>query len=93
MFRNLQIHRITHNLLGEDISYKNLKLINSMYLINICGFQTWSQYGSTYNFHTPEDALYVYECVEIDLGLFFADNDEKYNCPIHLHADKHNKSR
>ncbi|XP_033345817.1 nuclear pore complex protein Nup88 isoform X1 [Bombus vosnesenskii] len=54
---------------------------------------TWSQYGSTYNFHTPEDALYVYECVEIDLGLFFADNDEKYNCPIHLHADKHNRSR
>ncbi|KOC65343.1 Nuclear pore complex protein Nup88 [Habropoda laboriosa] len=53
--------------------------------------KTW--YGSTYNFHTPEEALYVYECVEIELGLFFTDNDEKYNCPIHLCSDKGNKSR
>ncbi|XP_043518291.1 nuclear pore complex protein Nup88 [Frieseomelitta varia] len=55
--------------------------------------RTWSQYGSTCSLHTPEEALYVYECVEIELGLFFADDDEKYNCPIHLRADKDNKSR
>nr|XP_034171113.1 nuclear pore complex protein Nup88 [Osmia lignaria] len=51
------------------------------------------RYGSTYSLHTPEEALYIYECVEIELGLFFADNDEKYNCPIHLRWDKDNKSR
>nr|XP_003702612.1 PREDICTED: nuclear pore complex protein Nup88 [Megachile rotundata] len=55
--------------------------------------KTWSQCGSAYNLHTPEEALYVYECVEIELGLFFADKDEKYNCPIHLQWDKGNKSR
>ncbi|KAK1117799.1 hypothetical protein K0M31_015734 [Melipona bicolor] len=55
--------------------------------------KTWSQYGSTCSLHMPEEALYVYECVEIELGLFFADDDEKYNCPIHLRADKDNKSR
>lgn len=60
---------------------------------SINNLQTWSQYGSTYSLHTPEEALYIYECVEIELGLFFADNDEKYNCPIHLRWDKDNKSR
>ncbi|KZC11424.1 Nuclear pore complex protein Nup88, partial [Dufourea novaeangliae] len=54
---------------------------------------TWSQSTSAYNLHTPDVALYVYECVEIELGLFYADNDEKYNCPIHLRCDKINKSR
>lgn len=58
-----------------------------------CEFQSWSQYDSTYNLYTPEEALYVYECVEIELGLFFADEDEKYNCPIHIRADKGNRSR
>ena len=53
----------------------------------------WSQYGSTYSLYTPDEALYVYECVEIELGLFFADTDEKYSCPIHLRCDKGNKSR
>ncbi|XP_076640324.1 nuclear pore complex protein Nup88 isoform X1 [Colletes latitarsis] len=55
--------------------------------------RAWSQYSSTYSLRIPDDALYVYECVEIELGLFFADNDEKYNCPIHLRCDKGNKSR
>ncbi|CAK9821429.1 Nuclear pore complex protein Nup88 [Anthophora retusa] len=55
--------------------------------------ETWLQYGSSYIPHTPEEALYVYECVEIELGLFFTDNDEKYSCPIHLRSDKGNKSR
>ncbi|KAG9436552.1 nuclear pore complex protein Nup88 [Apis mellifera carnica] len=55
--------------------------------------KSWSQYDSTYNLYTPEEALYVYECVEIELGLFFADEDEKYNCPIHIRADKGNRSR
>ncbi|KAG7196705.1 hypothetical protein KM043_016035 [Ampulex compressa] len=55
--------------------------------------KTWSQYGSTYSLHTPEDALYVYECVEMELGLLLTDDDKKYNCPIHLHQDKGNKSR
>lgn len=55
--------------------------------------QTWSQYGSTYSLHTPEEALYVYECVEMELGLFYTDNDKKYTCPIHLHADRANRSR
>ncbi|XP_067208028.1 nuclear pore complex protein Nup88 [Linepithema humile] len=55
--------------------------------------KTWSQYGSTYSLHTPDDALYVYECVELELGLLFTDDDKKYNCPVHLHCDKGNKSR
>ncbi|XP_047367265.1 nuclear pore complex protein Nup88 [Vespa velutina] len=55
--------------------------------------KTWSQYGSTYSLHTPEDALYIYECIEMELGLFFTDNDKKYNCPIYVHNDKGNKSR
>ncbi|XP_018337042.1 PREDICTED: nuclear pore complex protein Nup88 [Trachymyrmex septentrionalis] len=55
--------------------------------------KTWSQYGSNYSLHTPDDALYVYECVELELGLLFTDDDKKYNCPIHLHYDKGNKSR
>ncbi|XP_076245766.1 nuclear pore complex protein Nup88 [Calliopsis andreniformis] len=55
--------------------------------------RTWSQYGSTYSLHTPDEALYVYECVEIELGLFFTNTDEKYSCPIHLRYDKGNKSR
>lgn len=55
--------------------------------------KTWSQYGSNYSLHTPDDALYVYECVELELGLLFTDDDKKYNCPIHLHCDKGNKSR
>ncbi|XP_076181776.1 nuclear pore complex protein Nup88 isoform X2 [Ptiloglossa arizonensis] len=55
--------------------------------------RTWSQCSTTYVLRTPEEALYVYECVEIELGLFFADTDEKYNCPIHLHCDKGNKYR
>ncbi|KAK2580825.1 hypothetical protein KPH14_005907 [Odynerus spinipes] len=55
--------------------------------------KTWSQYGSTYSLHTPEDALYIYECIEMELGLLFTDDDKKYNCPIHLHNDKGNKSR
>ena len=68
-------------------------LFNSLYLMDNCEFQSWSQYDSTYNLYTPEEALYVYECVEIELGLFFADEDEKYNCPIHIRADKGNRSR
>ncbi|XP_054004714.1 nuclear pore complex protein Nup88 isoform X1 [Hylaeus anthracinus] len=55
--------------------------------------RTWSQYGSNHSLHTPDEALYVYECVEIELGLFFTDTDKKYNCPIHLRCDKDNKSR
>lgn len=55
--------------------------------------KTWSQYGSTYSLHTPEDELYIYECIEMELGLFFDDDDKKYSCPIHLHSDKGNKSR
>ncbi|XP_011873119.1 PREDICTED: nuclear pore complex protein Nup88 [Vollenhovia emeryi] len=55
--------------------------------------KTWSQYGSNYSLHTPDNALYVYECVELELGLLFTDDDKKYNCPIHLHCDKDNKSR
>ncbi|OAD55069.1 Nuclear pore complex protein Nup88 [Eufriesea mexicana] len=51
------------------------------------------QYDSTYSLYKREEALYVYECVEIELGLFFTDNDEKYNCPIHLRCDRGNKSR
>ncbi|XP_058806614.1 nuclear pore complex protein Nup88 [Phymastichus coffea] len=55
--------------------------------------KSWSQYGSTYSLHTPEEALYVYECVELELGLFYTDSDKKYSCPIHLHADPENRSR
>lgn len=55
--------------------------------------QTWSQYGSTFSLHTPEEALYVYECVEMELGLFYNDNDSKYTCPINLHGDRENRSR
>ncbi|XP_076750215.1 nuclear pore complex protein Nup88 [Xylocopa sonorina] len=54
--------------------------------------EAW-QYDSSYDRRIRKEALYVYECVEIELGLFFADNDEKYNCPIHLRSDKCNKSR
>ncbi|KAI4497312.1 hypothetical protein M0802_007559, partial [Mischocyttarus mexicanus] len=55
--------------------------------------KTWSQYGSSYSLHTPEDALYIFECIEMELGLFFTDDDKKYNCPIYVHNDKGNKSR
>ncbi|XP_076645956.1 nuclear pore complex protein Nup88 [Halictus rubicundus] len=53
----------------------------------------WSQSSSMFSAHTSDHALYVYECVEIELGLFYADNDKKYNCPIHIRCDKSNKSR
>ncbi|XP_012288846.1 nuclear pore complex protein Nup88 isoform X2 [Orussus abietinus] len=55
--------------------------------------KTWSERGSTYSLHTPDDALFVFECVEMELGLFFKDNDKKYSCSIHLHSDKSNRSR
>ncbi|XP_051154402.1 nuclear pore complex protein Nup88 isoform X1 [Leptopilina boulardi] len=55
--------------------------------------KTWSQYGSTYSLHTPDVALYVYECVEMELGLFYNDDDKKYTCPVYLHKDKDNSSR
>ncbi|XP_046738540.1 nuclear pore complex protein Nup88 [Diprion similis] len=54
---------------------------------------SWSQYGSTFSLHTPEDALYVYECVEMELGLGFWDIEKKYSCPVHLHVDRGNSSR
>ncbi|XP_043276601.1 nuclear pore complex protein Nup88 isoform X2 [Venturia canescens] len=55
--------------------------------------QTRSVYGSTYSLHTPVDALFVVECVELELGLLYSEQDRKYSCPIHLHSDKGNKSR
>ena len=55
--------------------------------------QTWSDYGSTYSLHTPEEALFVYECVEMELGLCYSDADKKYTCPIHLHADREKRAR
>ncbi|XP_014206960.1 nuclear pore complex protein Nup88 [Copidosoma floridanum] len=55
--------------------------------------KTWSQYGSTYSLHTPDEALFVFESIEMELGLFYADKDKKYSCPIHLHADRENRSR
>lgn len=55
--------------------------------------QAWSQYGSTYSLHTPEDALFVYECVEMELGLSIREDEKKYSCPVHLHLDRGNSSR
>ncbi|XP_063975939.1 nuclear pore complex protein Nup88 [Diachasmimorpha longicaudata] len=55
--------------------------------------KTWSQYGSTYSLHTPDDALFVFEEVEMELGLLFTATDKKYRCPINLHRDKGNKLR
>ncbi|XP_066587565.1 nuclear pore complex protein Nup88 [Prorops nasuta] len=55
--------------------------------------KTLSHYSSTYSLNTPEEALYVYECIEMELGLLYTDTDKKYTCPIHLHHDKGNKSR
>lgn len=52
-----------------------------------------SQNDSSFSLQTPEDALFVFECVEMELGLLFNDNDKKYNCPVHLHSDRENKSR
>ncbi|XP_015177181.1 PREDICTED: nuclear pore complex protein Nup88 isoform X2 [Polistes dominula] len=60
---------------------------------NVDDKKTWSQYGSSYSLHTPDDALYIFECIEMELGLFFTDDDKKYNCPIYVHNDKGNKSR
>lgn len=42
---------------------------------------------------TTGDTLFVFESVEMELGLLFTDNDRKYKCPIHLHRDRENKSR
>lgn len=55
--------------------------------------KSWSQYGSTYSLHTPDDALFVFEEVEMELGLLFTDNDNKYRCPINLHRDRGNELR
>ncbi|XP_015114382.1 nuclear pore complex protein Nup88 isoform X2 [Diachasma alloeum] len=55
--------------------------------------KSWSQYGSTYSLHTPDDALFVFEEVEMELGLLFTATDKKYRCPINLHRDKGNKLR
>ncbi|KAK0159597.1 hypothetical protein PV327_010693 [Microctonus hyperodae] len=45
------------------------------------------------NHTTNGDTLFVFESVEMELGLLFTDNDSKYKCPIHLHRDRENKSR
>ncbi|XP_023725577.1 nuclear pore complex protein Nup88 isoform X3 [Cryptotermes secundus] len=54
---------------------------------------SWSQYGSTYNLHTPDVALYVFESVELELGLALDDDDDTYTCPIYLHHDSGTVSR
>ncbi|XP_069683865.1 nuclear pore complex protein Nup88 isoform X2 [Periplaneta americana] len=54
---------------------------------------SWSQYGSTYSLHTPDIALYVFESVELELGLALDDDDDTYTCPIHLHHDNSTDSR
>ncbi|KAL7307671.1 hypothetical protein TKK_0000353 [Trichogramma kaykai] len=56
--------------------------------------RTWSQYGSTYSLHTPDEALYVYECIEMELGLCYsADDASLYSCQINLHADRERRNR
>lgn len=55
--------------------------------------KTWSEYGSNYSLHTPDDGLFVFETIEMQLGLLFSDNDKKYNCFINLHRDRGNKGR
>uniref|UniRef100_A0A0C9RHR5 Mbo_1 protein n=1 Tax=Fopius arisanus TaxID=64838 RepID=A0A0C9RHR5_9HYME len=55
--------------------------------------KSWSQYGSTYSLHTPDDALFVFEEVEMELGLLFTDTDKKFRCPINLHRDKGSRLR
>lgn len=88
---------ITRNFFPYHRSRMGKQINRNSYLRYMCNLfslhQTWSQYGSNYSLHTPDDALYVYECVELELGLLFTDDDKKYNCPIHLHCDKGNKSR
>ncbi|GFG39981.1 hypothetical protein Cfor_09038, partial [Coptotermes formosanus] len=56
---------------------------------------SWSQYGSTYSLHTPDIALYVFESVELELGLALDDDndDDTYTCPIYLHHDSWTVSR
>ncbi|XP_033329725.1 nuclear pore complex protein Nup88 [Megalopta genalis] len=55
--------------------------------------RNWSQSSSVYSVPISDEALYVYECIEIELGLFYTDTDKKYNCPIHLRCDKSIKYR
>ena len=54
---------------------------------------SWSQYGSTYSLHTPDIALYVFESVELELGLSLDDDDDTYTCPINLRHDVATDSR
>ncbi|XP_012253923.2 nuclear pore complex protein Nup88 [Athalia rosae] len=54
---------------------------------------SWTQYRSNISLQTPEDALFVYECVEMELGLSTNRDEKKYSCPVHLHVDRGNSSR
>ncbi|XP_034952149.1 nuclear pore complex protein Nup88 [Chelonus insularis] len=65
-------------------NYDNKKMVKE---------RTWSEYGSNYSLHTPDDGLFVFEQLEMELGLLFDDEDKKYNCIINLHRDRSNKSR
>lgn len=37
--------------------------------------------------------LYVFECIELELGFSVDDNAELYSCPIVLHEDPYVSSR
>ncbi|XP_067015335.2 nuclear pore complex protein Nup88 [Anabrus simplex] len=46
--------------------------------------RSWSRCGSTYSLHTPDVALFVLECVELELGITLDDDSDTVTCPIHL---------
>ncbi|KAH0546993.1 hypothetical protein KQX54_016609 [Cotesia glomerata] len=55
--------------------------------------KSWSEYGSNYSLHTPDDGLFVFETIEMQLGLLYNDSDKKYSCLINLNRDRGNKGR
>ncbi|KAK7873136.1 hypothetical protein R5R35_006360 [Gryllus longicercus] len=49
------------------------------------GRKSWSQFDSRFSSQSPTVALYVLECVELELGLTLDDEVNSLTCPIHLH--------
>ncbi|XP_024942757.1 nuclear pore complex protein Nup88 [Cephus cinctus] len=71
--------KIYHGILLKDVVDEKDKLNSSNSIIE--------------RSNTPKDALYIYEIIEMELGLLYREEDKKYTCPINLHSDKGNKSR
>lgn len=47
----------------------------------------------SYSIHPSDKVLYVFESIELELGISVSDSDCAYSCPIFLHPDQSTKGR